>query len=172
MSAYRQQEGVGYGLVHPPEEAQRRTQWNFFYAAILGAALNGLLTMYRYLVNRSFDPGYVVVYVIRFFVGVLSGLIVGNLGSGLFKTQETLREVGPGVIALLGGYSAEAVKQIRDRLVEVLVSVVRGKDDAAKAQRIDVAKDVLAVAQSAAVNPATPAPVREQLDALLLKLRR
>lgn len=146
-------------------------QSNYLCAAVLGAAFSGLLTMYRYLRNRSFEPNYVAIYIIRFVVGVLAGVVLANLGSELFKGDSTITKLGPGIIALLGGYSAEAVRQILDRLVEVLVTVVRGKDAAAE-ERLTVAKDVLAIAQDAAADSKTPSNVRDKIDGLLKKLQR
>jgi len=99
-------------------------------------------------------------------------MILGNLGAGLFTGDTTLSKLGPGMISLLGGYSAEAVRQILDRLVEVMVSTVRGKDDAAGAERLNVAKDVLSVAETATASANTPPEVREKLNTLLRKLRQ
>src|SRR6185503_9358434 len=99
-----------------------RLQLNFLAAAALGSAFAGLLIASDYLKNRTFDPRYLPVYYIRFFVGLLAGSILANLGSQLFEGNSTIATLGPGIIALLGGYSAEAVKQILDRLVEVLVT--------------------------------------------------
>jgi hypothetical protein len=162
---------AGVGVVPSVTAELNRTQWNYFYAAALGAAFNGLFTAYKYLLNRSFDHGYVVVYVIRFVLGLVAGMILGNLGAGLFAGDTTLSKLGPGMISLLGGYSAEAVRQILDRLVEVLVSVVRGKGDTAAAERVNVAKDVLEVSEAAAkANSADE--VRSKLNALLRKLRQ
>lgn len=146
-------------------------QLNFLYAAILGAAFNGLLTAYKYLRNRSFDPNYVGLYVIRFCVGVVAGIILANLGAELFKSNDTLSKLAPGIIALLGAYSAEAVRQILDRLVEVLLTVVKGKDTSSE-ERLAIAKDVLSVSQAAASNPTTPADVKSKLDGLLKKLQK
>jgi hypothetical protein len=119
-----------------------RLQFNYLFAAMLGAAFNGLLTAYNYLRDRSFDPHYVAVYVIRFVVGLLAGVVLANLGSELFQGNDTLAKLGPGIIALLGGYSAEAVRQVVDRLVEVLATIVKGKDTATD-ERLTVTKDVL-----------------------------
>ena len=156
--------------MQPRMQPLSQVQFNYLFAAMIGAAFNGLLTAYRYLRNRSFDPHYVLVYEIRFAVGALAGVVLANLGSELFQDQTTLAKLGPGIIALLGGYSAEAVRQILDRLVVVLVTVVTGKEDAVGQERLSIAKDVLSIAE-AAVNPQTPPAVKEKLDTLLKKLK-
>jgi hypothetical protein len=101
---------------------------NYLFAAMLGAALNGLLTLQLYIRNRTFEPRYACMYVIRFTVGVIAGMVLACVGSDLFSAETTLAKLGPGAIALLGGYSAEAVRQILDRLVEVLLTVVGGRE--------------------------------------------
>jgi len=137
---------------------------------MLGAAFSGLLTAYSYLKSSSFDPHYATIYVIRFVVGLVAGVILANLGFGLFSGNDTIIKLGPGIIALIGGYSAEAVRQILDRLVEILVTAVRGKDTTTD-ERLAVAKDVLSIAQTAASDPNTPANVKDKLDGLLKKLQ-
>ncbi len=151
---------------------QYTLQINFLAAAALGSAFAGLITASDYLKNRTFNPQYVPVYVLRLLIGLLAGMILANIGSGLIESDATIAKLGPGIIALLGGYSAQAVQGILDRLVEVLTTLVKGKDDAAAQQRLLAAKDVLAIAQSAADDPTTPAIVREGLASLLKKLQQ
>lgn len=141
--------------------------WHYVFAAIIGAAFNGLLTAYSYLRNRTFDPNYIGIYLIRFVIGVLAGVILANVGSKLFQQDQTISKLGPGVIALLGAYSAEAVRQILDRLVEVLVSIVKGRETFDQ-QRLTVAEDVLSIA----ADPNTPKEMKEKLDGLLKKLQQ
>lgn len=148
-----------------------RTQVNYLFAAMMGAAFSGLLTVYDYLKNRCFNPDYMIVYFIRFFLGLLAGMVVGNVGSNLIQGNQTISELGPGIIALLGGYSAEAVRQILDRLVEVLVTAVKGKDTRTD-ERLVVAQDVLSIAQVAAADSNTPDEVRDKLNDLLKKLQQ
>ncbi len=146
-------------------------QRNYLCAAMIGAAFNGLLTMYRYLRNRSFEPNYMGIYIIRFVVGVLAGVVLANFCSGLFQGNSVIAKLGQGVIALLGGYSAEAVRQILDRLVEVLLTVVKGAADAASQERLAISKDMLSIAQEAA-DPKTPVGLKEKIDGLLKKLQQ
>jgi len=109
-------------------EAVAHNPLNYLFAAMLGAALNGLLTLQLYIRNRTFEPRYTCMYAIRFTVGVIAGMVLACFGSDLFRAETTLAKLGPGAIALLGGYSAEAVRQILDRFVEVLLTVVAGRE--------------------------------------------
>ena len=111
------------------------TSLNAFFGAVLGASFYVLVKTQPYLANRSYDPKYNASYISRFFTGVIGGLILsialGPFISGKLGT-ELDQSLSPGVIALLGGFSARAVELILQRLVEVLISAVRGdgSDDA------------------------------------------
>ncbi len=122
----------------------KATQTSYLCAAILGAALSGLFTMQHYIRARTFEPNYCFVYLIRLAVGAVAGVVLANFGAGLFEGSATIAKLGPSGIALLGGYSAEAVRQILDRLVQVLVTVVRGRDLAS--EKLAVAQELLSIA--------------------------
>ncbi len=148
-------------------------QVNYLCAALLGAAFSALFTASPYIRDRTFDPRYVLVYVLRMVLGVIAGLILANLGGGLFRSDALIAKLGTGIIGLLGGYSAEAVRSILDRLVEVLVAAVEGKDKTKlKEKELELSADLLDVAQIAAADPQTPQAVRDTLDRLLKKLRK
>lgn len=87
-----------------------------------------------------------------------------------------MAQLGPGVIALIGGFSAEAVEQVLNRLVEIILSAVRGDASApAKAQaeadvrntKNDLSKDVAGLLQ----HTDDPAKLRESIKGMLDKLR-
>ena len=108
--------------------------WSAIFGAGLGAAFYILIKTQKYLVNRSFDPKYNNVYLARFATGVVSGYILFIFVQS-YPLKGPLAELGPGMIAILGGFSAEAVEQILRRMVEVLVTFVRGDGSAqAKAE--------------------------------------
>lgn len=105
---------------------------NVVSGASLGASFYILLKTQSYLVNRSFDPKYNAVYYTRFITGVISGVIMATaldkvLSDGLGKGMATLT---PGVLAILGGYATEAVEQILQRLVDIILAAVRGDGSA------------------------------------------
>jgi hypothetical protein len=106
--------------------------------ACLGACFYILMKLQPYLENRSFDPKYNSAYATRFVIGMVAGVIIAYVWSSYIsqpvpnpKTiQESARSFSPGVVGILGGFSAEAVQQILQRLVEVLLSLVRGDNSA------------------------------------------
>jgi len=107
-----------------------RTFWNTLFGAVLGASFFLLLRNYKLLVTRTYDPRFDKANIVRLTIGVVSGAILpqlltmtGNLESG--------KEVQAGLYAIMGGFSAEAVEAILQRLVEVMLATVRG-DNAAK----------------------------------------
>ena len=109
---------------------------NSAFGAGLGAAFYILLNTQSYLINRSYDPKYNAVYVARFITGTIAGIILatalGPLVTKQFGTEGQF-SVTPGILAILGGYAAEAVQQVLQRLVEVMLTAVRG-DGSAQAQ--------------------------------------
>lgn len=92
-----------------------------FFGALLGASFYVLLRTQPYLVNRSYDPKYNGVYITRIITGVVSGMI---LSIGIRNSD--LAKFAPGALAILGGYSAEAVEVILKRLVDVVLVVFQG----------------------------------------------
>jgi hypothetical protein len=96
------------------------------FGAGLGAAFYILVRTYKYLADRSFDPKYTSAYLCRLATGILAGFILAQV-SVVFSTEGTnWAKVGPSVIALLGGFSTEAVEQILQRMVEMLLALVKG----------------------------------------------
>jgi hypothetical protein len=172
---------VLFAQVLPPVVGLSGQQWNLVFGAGLGAAFFGLFNAHEYVKNRTFDPKYNSMYLIRFVLGVIAGLILGNL-STLFSNDPTFVRLGPGVIALLGGFSAEAVNQILQRLVEIMVAVVKGGNEETIKAREEHLKARLATQLSETKqimgqevvkilgDPTLPAPVRQQLQALQSKL--
>lgn len=100
-----------------------------FAAASLGSAFYGLYTAHKYLVSCTFDPKYHQVYLIRYVLGLTSGTILGFFGRDFLKNDTDIsKQLGVAVLALIGGYTAEAVSQILQRFSETLVTIVRGSN--------------------------------------------
>jgi hypothetical protein len=146
----------------------------------LGAAFYGLFTAHDYVKQRTFDPRYNSVYMIRFVLGVIAGIILANLP--IFDKDPNLK-LGQGVIALLGGFSAEAVNQVLQRLVDILVATVKGSgSDIAKAQveqvKTKAAAQLASAKQSVSqelsdvlTDPALPEPLRGRLKDIQSNLK-
>ena len=134
---------------------------NWFFAASLGAVFYVLFTAHDYVKDRTFDPRYNPLYVIRFVLGVLAGLILAIVLEGtLAGKSDTVKNLAPAVIALLGGFSTEAVYQILQRMVDMLLTAVRGDDsDNAKTQAgQNASKELLTLAD----DPAMPAEMKSK----------
>jgi hypothetical protein len=136
-----------------------------------GSALFGLFAVQQYVRRRSFETNYFWVYLIRLLLGVVAGVLLANLGLKALAKPEAVPKLGPWVIALLGGYSADAVRRVLDRLVEIIVTAVGGTDTSA-AERLTIAKDLLAVSQVAAADSNTPSSVKQALETLMSRLQR
>ncbi|MBL7127989.1 MAG: hypothetical protein ISS16_03290 [Ignavibacteria bacterium] len=104
------------------------TNLNLFFSAGLGAYFYSLYTANWYIVNRTFNPKYTTFYNNRIIIGIISGFILASIikVSALPNDGNTVIKFTPSIIALLGGFSADAVVKILNRIVAVLVALVRG----------------------------------------------
>jgi outer membrane lipoprotein SlyB len=147
---------------------------NAFWGAGLGASFYILLRTQPYLRDRSYDPRYNAVYISRFITGVIAGVILATaIGPALGKSLTTGAGAAltPGVLAIVGGFAAEAVELVLQRFVEILLAVVRGDGSAevqtklSAVQREKNAKveDRLTQAQAAAAQ-GNMAAVQDALD--------
>ena len=105
------------------------TTLNAIFGALLGASFYVLVKTQPYLLNRSYDPKFNGSYISRFVIGVIGGLIL-SIALGPFLTTKLgdglNTSLSPGVLALIGGYSAEAVELVLQRVSDILVTAVRG----------------------------------------------
>lgn len=95
-------------------------QFHYVFASGLGAAFYVLFEAHDYIKNRTFDPSYNGVYTLRFILGAIAGVIIANMDLG------TSGKLSNGIIALLGGFSTEAVNQILKRFVDIMLAAVKG----------------------------------------------
>lgn len=143
---------------------------NWCCAAALGAVFYVLFTALQYVNNRTFDPAYNTVYLIRFVLGVLSGLILAALigQSNFARGNEEIMSLGPAVLALLGGFSTEAVYQILQRMVDILLAAVKGDGaDAAQAKAAQAGQRELL---NLADDPSMPAEMKSKAIAAAKKI--
>lgn len=66
-------------------------------------------------------------------IGIVAGVILAQISNAIVpadKSGELIRKLGPGVIAIIGGYSAEAVQLILQRLADIITAMVRGDSSA------------------------------------------
>ncbi|RDE25193.1 hypothetical protein DV711_06450 [Motiliproteus coralliicola] len=95
-------------------------------AAGLGSTFHALYTANKYLHRSTFNPKYNQKYIINFALGLFAGSILGMFGTDLLAKQQTSFFLTPSLLALVGGFSAEAVAQILQRIADTLVTMVKG----------------------------------------------
>lgn len=130
---------LGYGFKGTVKNIE---QLAYLGAALLGASFSGLFTAYKYVQSRTFDPASGSSYMVRVVLGTVSGLILANIGYLIIARAASgqqggvIAALGPGTLALVGGYSADAVNMILQRIADTLVTTVRGSaDEALKAKQ-------------------------------------
>lgn len=108
--------------------------------AMLGATLFAFWSARNYMRDGTFRKQYNQQYILRFVLGIFAGFILGELigtygttggeadGNGGAGGGIDLARYGALTIAVVGGFSAEAVVQILQRISDVLVATVRGSE--------------------------------------------
>lgn len=169
----------------------------FLAAAGLGAGFAALYKANTYITQRTFDPTFHATYWIRFCLGLISGLVLSVMvadnaivsaksaldatsaaGSERFLDPAFLRPM----LAMLGGFSAELLYTILNRLVETVGSLFQGSTKnliemnrqdsetrlaADKVQgRIELAAKLVKLQQEIA-NAANPTEIQTKLDQML-----
>ena len=118
------------------------TQLLLFFSGGLGACLYALTTSKRYIVARTFDNKYITHYYNRIIIGLITGFILANIIDASFfnslsnlnssdpntavNGRNILGTITPSLLALLGGFSAEAVIKILNRLLAMIMTLVEG----------------------------------------------
>jgi len=98
---------------------------SLLFASGLGAGFYTLSTSIKYLVKRTFEPSYNPTYLIRFLLGITAGTILALI---LKKENITIQglEFSAEILAVVGGFSADAVSTILERVAELIVAVFKG----------------------------------------------
>ena len=132
------------------------TPQSIIFGACIGSFFYLLMRVQPYLQNRTFDPKYNSAYLTRLVTGVVAGVILAYVVRAYVpcKGGTGIACLSPAIVAILGGFSAEAVEQVLQRLVEVLLAAIRG-DNSAQIQ-----------ANANAQQTAKLADVRDKLDNL------
>jgi len=100
-----------------------------FAAAGLGITFQSLYTANKFLKTATYDPKHDQGYIINYALGLFAGCILGYFGKELLQNGSESVMLAAPALALIGGYSAEAVAQILQRVSETLVTMVRGSND-------------------------------------------
>jgi hypothetical protein len=110
----------------------------FMAAAGLGASFAALFEASRYIGCCSFEAKFEATYWIKFFLGLIAGLILVTLIP--INASGGTPEVARPTLAMLGGFSATAVHRMISRMVETIESLVRGDTKALLASQESATK--------------------------------
>jgi hypothetical protein len=103
---------------------------NLFFSAGLGAYFYSLYTANKYVVNRTFDKKYITYYNNRVIIGIIAGFILSTVFvQNIPSNNSNLKflNITPSIIAIVGGFSVDAVVKILNRIVAMLVALVQGE---------------------------------------------
>lgn len=98
-------------------------------AGTLGAAFYNLYCAHTHIVERTFDRAEINRYIIRFFLGMVAGMVLGHFGGEVinnFSQDESTLTFSRAFLALLGGYAVESVNLILLRVAEAISTIFRG----------------------------------------------
>ena len=120
-----------FSVIKENQGDQFYLQLLLFFSAGLGACLYALTTSKRYIIARTFDNKYITHYYNRIIIGLITGFILANIIDASFFTsnaagQNIVEKITPSLLALLGGFSAEAVIKILNRIVAMITTLVEG----------------------------------------------
>jgi hypothetical protein len=160
----------------------------YLAAAGLGASFAALYKANTFIANGTFDPTYHASYWIRFFLGLIAGLILAvmvseayfskHLSEAAFLEKGIVRPL----LAMLGGFSADLTHTVLSRLVETIRSLFTGspKDkiaDEKKALQVDFVSQQNQQQMNMASNlinlqqvinsGATPEEINQKIDQIL-----
>lgn len=100
----------------------------YLSAAGLGAAFSGLYKANQFITAGVFDPAHQASYWIRFFLGLISGLLLAIVISEKAMAGNDFLEDGVvrPLLAIVGGFSADLLYTFLNRMVETLKSIFQG----------------------------------------------
>ncbi|MCJ9429942.1 hypothetical protein [Kordiimonas marina] len=95
----------------------------YLSAAGIGACFYNLVKMYKYLITNKFDVAYGSSYAMRILLGVVAGYVLAEI------IPINTHNFSKPLLAMLGGFSADAVEVILTRFVDTMKTLVRGDRD-------------------------------------------
>lgn len=99
-------------------------------SAGIGASFAALFEVRTYITKRTYDTVYATDYWIRFILGLVSGLILAELVpvQDLIESESYIGDLARPVLAMLGGFSVQAVYRVLQRIVHTLETLVQGRE--------------------------------------------
>lgn len=164
--------------------------------ASIGGAFYALFKMNDTLSKQTFDPSLSYTYWTRFVLGLVSGLLLSEMFAGLIEPQQLAGHVDGSdddllnsfsflmkpILAIIGGFSADLVYRILNKLVSSIETTFKGdvEDVAAQKeeqtrieakgksdkQKMQTAQQLMQLKQTLLTSNATPEAI-EHLDSVL-----
>lgn len=99
-------------------------------SAGIGASFAALFELRSFISNRTYDTVYATDYWIRFILGLISGLILAELVpvKNIIDPGSDIGAFSKPILAMLGGFSVQAVYRILQRFVQTLETMVQGRE--------------------------------------------
>ncbi len=101
----------------------------YFALAGIGASFQSLYDAYGYVRDGKYDPGYDSTYIIRIGLGLIAGLVLAQLVPQSWKDAPdgglSAMAVAKPLLALIGGFAAQLVHRILNRLVQTVDGLFR-----------------------------------------------
>jgi len=122
-------ENLGKGLLNLSGFDLMVNEAFLIFAASVGAALANLKRLDRYIAACTYDPRNDSSYWTRLVMGLISGTVLSQIvygelvGRGLLgnpPADNVLTSIGPPVLALLGGFSADLVHDLLTHFIDVV----------------------------------------------------
>lgn len=164
-------------------EAQFQVSLLLIFAAGIGACFFNLYKMYDYIVKSVFDPKYLASYWLRLALGIVAGFILAEMIPPDYVKGSSF---GKPMLALLGGFSADAVNWTLQRLVETLKALIKGGSDAEikkqesaikaladvhlKKRKLELASELITFKNGLTANTKLSAEDAKRLDEMIKKL--
>jgi len=123
-------DNINLGLLNSNNHILFSNQLFILCCAGLGASFAGLFKANGFIANATYDPRYDSSYWSRIILGLIAGVILVELLPSNLFAQGSMHSFGKPALAMLGGFSANVVYRILQRLVEALETVVKGGSDA------------------------------------------
>lgn len=170
-------ENIDVGFLYLTDQGRWLVALFYLSAAGLGASFANLFKAYRYVREGSFDPRLSMTYWVRLILGMTAGFLLAEI-----VPLDVAGQIDKPLLAVLGGFSAEAVHSILARMVQALESIVQGDMKAlvaareahwkARQQSSQAAANMALVNQLAAARQdleesGDPKAAREALDKLI-----
>ncbi len=119
-------DNINLGLLNGNNNILFVNQVFLLSCAGLGASFAALFKANGFIANATYSPRYDSSYWSRIILGLIAGIILVELLPSSLFSEGSMRSFGKPALAMLGGFSANVVYRVLQRLVESLETLVKG----------------------------------------------